>query len=164
MLQPTCLLQGKKMSKQINLGPLLSFNYITLGLWRSKLFCRLTTFLNSLWACAGSSLYPILFLDLPGFCALILSGLFFFPDFPRPDFSPLCSHFGSYCHASKFQFIVRFLLHMHLVKRPPLCHLVHANQQRNFPYYFYPSPITWTNGSVVPWGDWKASSSCLLGY
>ena len=156
----------RKENEQTNLAPLFSFYYITLGLWRSKLYFKLTTLLNSLWACAGPSPYQSLFWIFPGFCALILSDLFF-PDFPRLDSSPLCCHFGSYCAC------VKILVH-HLVSaahalskrtspRAILVSTVHATQQRNFPYYFYPFPITSTNGSVVPWGDWKASSSCLLG-
>lgn len=55
--------------------PLLSFEYISLGLIRGKLSFKLTNLSNSLGACAVLPLSNP-FQDLSEFCTLILSGLY----------------------------------------------------------------------------------------
>lgn len=64
--------------ESIKLGPLLSFDYVSLGLGRGQLSFEL--FISFLGLprvmSVGASLYPLPFLDLLGFCVLILSSLF----------------------------------------------------------------------------------------
>ena len=105
-----------KEREQVRLGPLLIFNYISWGLGESRLSFKISSlFPGSSCGCAGASPYPIPFMHLPGFRALILSDLFF--QIFLPIMVPTM-------HASKFCFIIWLLLCM--------------RQQRNFPLVFIP--------------------------
>ena len=96
-LQPmrSCYQETRVRTNDMKPGPLLSFDFISLGLGESRLSFKVNKFLpNSLWPCVGFSPYPTPLLDLLGFGALILLNLF--PDISRLDSSFLCHHFGSY--------------------------------------------------------------------
>lgn len=115
-------------------GPLLSFDYISLGLRRSKLSFKVTNlFPDPSLACAGSSAYWI---------GPIQSSLS--PRFPRIDSTYLCHHFGAYCTYLK-------------VLPPHLVPTVHASSRGMSPWLFTPPHYS----PVVCQGDWKASPSSL---
>lgn len=95
----TTALETGYAKEQVNMcyseGILLSFNYITLGQERNRFSFRLTNLVpGSSWACAGSCPYPISFLDLLGFQALILPFMVRFLNVPKF----CCGHLISTAH------------------------------------------------------------------
>lgn len=139
-----------------HLGPWLSSDCVSLGLGRSKLPFKLSSLLpNSSWACAGVFSYPIPFLGLWGFVALILPDPF--PRLSQARLLSLWSPCGFYCACLEvllhhLAFIAHalgrsswLLLRLHPAKEFPLS----GSQRTPFP-----------NWPVVPLGNWKAGLSC----
>ena len=103
--RPTASMSLAQHSRMLKRGSerlrsLLSFDYISLGLGGSRHSFKLSNlFPRSSWGCAGASPYSIPFLDLQGFCALILFSIF-------PRFSQarlllfMVASFASTAHAS----------------------------------------------------------------
>lgn len=96
------------------------------------------TFPGVLQECTRPSPYPVSFLDLLGFGALILSK--HFHGFSQSRVLPfIVTTLSSAAHGSKFCFVICILC-VHLVEGPPLCTIMVSMHMPSKPYLPLPRP------------------------